>query len=80
MSTLTDRVPSAPAAKPLLKRSIGLWMATAFMLLLFGIPVFVWMKWRQSKEPVEIDAAVFALQRPLPPPPEPSRRVPVHTR
>jgi hypothetical protein len=23
------------------------------MLLLFGIPVFVWMKWRQSNEPVE---------------------------
>jgi APA family basic amino acid/polyamine antiporter len=29
------------------------WLAKGFMLLLFGIPVFVWMKWRQSNEPVE---------------------------
>jgi APA family basic amino acid/polyamine antiporter len=25
------------------------WLAKGFMLLLFGIPVFVWMKWRESK-------------------------------
>ena len=25
------------------------WLAKGFMLLLFGIPVFVFMKWRQSK-------------------------------
>jgi len=29
MSAMTDRVPRAPLAKPRLKRSIGLWMATA---------------------------------------------------
>jgi APA family basic amino acid/polyamine antiporter len=26
------------------------WLAKGFMLLLFGIPVFVWMKWRQRRE------------------------------
>src|SRR5919109_4930861 len=26
------------------------WLAKGFMLLLFGIPVFVWMKWRKSRE------------------------------
>ena len=25
------------------------WLAKGFMLLLFGIPVYVWMKWRQSR-------------------------------
>jgi APA family basic amino acid/polyamine antiporter len=29
------------------------WLSKGFMLLLFGIPVFVWMKWRKSNEPVE---------------------------
>ena len=24
------------------------WLAKGFMLLLFGIPVYVWMKWRQT--------------------------------
>jgi len=56
------------------------WLAKGFMLLLFGIPVFVWMKWRQSKVPVEVDMRAFALQRPPPPAPKPSRRVPAqHT-
>jgi APA family basic amino acid/polyamine antiporter len=27
------------------------WLAKGFMLLLFGIPVFVWMKWRVSRAP-----------------------------
>jgi basic amino acid/polyamine antiporter, APA family len=27
------------------------WLAKGFMLLLFGIPVFVWMKWRERKQP-----------------------------
>jgi APA family basic amino acid/polyamine antiporter len=27
------------------------WLAKGFMLLLFGIPVYVWMKWRQSTLP-----------------------------
>jgi APA family basic amino acid/polyamine antiporter len=47
------------------------WLAKGFMLLLFGIPVFVWMKWRQKKEPVESapgpDAAL--LRRTYAPPP-----------
>ena len=28
------------------------WLAKGFMLLLFGIPVFVFMKWRQSRRPM----------------------------
>jgi amino acid transporter len=32
MSARTDTVPTAPAAKPRLKRSIGLWMATALVI------------------------------------------------
>src|SRR5512132_2717743 len=32
MSTVTDTVPRAPAPKPRLKRSIGLWMATALVI------------------------------------------------
>jgi basic amino acid/polyamine antiporter, APA family len=30
------------------------WLAKGFMLLLFGIPVFVWMKWQQSREPLHV--------------------------
>ena len=30
------------------------WLAKGFMLLLFGIPVFVFMKWRQSREPLHV--------------------------
>src|SRR5512133_2318144 len=30
------------------------WLAKGFMLLLFGIPVFVWMKWRQSRTPLHV--------------------------
>jgi hypothetical protein len=43
------------------------------MLLLFGIPVFVWMKWRQKKEPVEAwtDPDVALLRRAYTPPPKP---------
>jgi basic amino acid/polyamine antiporter, APA family len=28
------------------------WLAKGFMLLLFGIPVFVWLKWRERQAPV----------------------------
>jgi APA family basic amino acid/polyamine antiporter len=46
------------------------WLAKGFMLLLFGIPVYVWMRWRESKKaPVE----------PLPLREETSRRIPVTT-
>ena len=31
------------------------WLAKGFMLLLFGIPVYIWMKWRQTPEPVEVE-------------------------
>ena len=55
------------------------WLAKGFMLLLFGIPVFVFMKWRQSKVPVDAELRAFTLQRPPPPLPTPSSRVPVHT-
>jgi hypothetical protein len=34
------------------------------MLLLLGIPVFVWMKWRQRREPLpadfDLDRAIFS--------------------
>ena len=46
------------------------WLAKGFMLLLFGIPVYIWMKWRQTPEPVEIGAGL----RPAPPAPH------LHTR
>jgi APA family basic amino acid/polyamine antiporter len=32
------------------------WLAKGFMLLLFGIPIFVWMKWRQSRAPMHVPA------------------------
>ena len=32
------------------------WLAKGFMLLLFGIPVFVFMKWRQSRAPLHVPA------------------------
>jgi basic amino acid/polyamine antiporter, APA family len=34
------------------------WLAKGFMLLLFGIPVFVWMKWRQNRDE-ELDVEIF---------------------
>ncbi len=54
------------------------WLAKGFMLLLLGIPVFVWMKWRQARqqagEPfVDPDRAI--LRRAYTPPPKPSVRV-----
>jgi APA family basic amino acid/polyamine antiporter len=43
------------------------WLAKGFMLLLFGIPVFVWMKWRESRRllhvPPEWESA--DVERPL---------------
>jgi APA family basic amino acid/polyamine antiporter len=36
------------------------WLAKGFMLLLFGIPVFVWMKWRARPAPLPAD---FDLDR-----------------
>jgi APA family basic amino acid/polyamine antiporter len=54
------------------------WLAKGFMLLLFGIPVFVWMKWRQTRTPdrgIVTSADAFALQRAYTPPPKPPRPV-----
>jgi APA family basic amino acid/polyamine antiporter len=58
------------------------WLAKGFMLLLFGIPVFVWMKWRQSRIPaepdVQLDREIFRRRVPAPRPlPTNGRRVPV---
>jgi APA family basic amino acid/polyamine antiporter len=41
------------------------WLAKGFMLLLFGIPVFVWMKWRQrvAESNRAWDDSAAALQR-----------------
>jgi basic amino acid/polyamine antiporter, APA family len=49
------------------------WLAKGFMLLLIGIPVFVWMKWRQKKEPVAVgtDSDALLLRRAYTPPPKP---------
>jgi APA family basic amino acid/polyamine antiporter len=35
------------------------WLAKGFMLLLFGIPVFVWLKWKRSKEEAASDIALL---------------------
>ena len=34
------------------------WLAKGFMLLLFGIPVYIWMKWRQSRKPERVEMPV----------------------
>jgi len=53
------------------------WLAKGFMLLLFGIPVFVWMKWRESRRARD-EAAAFSLRRTYTPPPQPvERKVPI---
>jgi APA family basic amino acid/polyamine antiporter len=41
------------------------WLAKGFMLLLFGIPVFVWMRWRQSREPLHVPEEWARDERPL---------------
>ena len=43
------------------------WLAKGFMLLLFGIPVYVWMKWRQKqaagrRRSSDFDRALFAAR------------------
>jgi hypothetical protein len=54
------------------------WLAKGFMLLLLGIPVYVWLKWRTKPEPVpevsDFDRAIFG--RPVLPlhPAEPQER------
>jgi APA family basic amino acid/polyamine antiporter len=59
------------------------WLAKGFMLLLFGIPVFVWMKWRGSvaEAHMPVDEEAFSLQRRYTPPPKPphGRRDPART-
>jgi hypothetical protein len=41
------------------------WLAKGFMLLLFGIPVYVWMKWRQSMLVVEAAPLSPEIAEPL---------------
>jgi APA family basic amino acid/polyamine antiporter len=60
------------------------WLAKGFMLLLLGIPVYVWLKWRARPEPVpqttDIDRAIFSHPvRPLHPAQTQERRAPVGT-
>ncbi len=59
------------------------WLAKGFMLLLFGIPVFVWMKWRRPEQPVEArtDPDTPRLRRGSVPAPRPpvQTRLPVGT-
>jgi basic amino acid/polyamine antiporter, APA family len=52
------------------------WLAKGFMLLLFGIPVFVWMKWHQKTESAETwtDPDVAFLRRTYGPPAKPTAR------
>jgi APA family basic amino acid/polyamine antiporter len=40
------------------------WLAKGLMLLLFGIPVFVWLKWRASRAP-EPEPALPRPREPL---------------
>jgi APA family basic amino acid/polyamine antiporter len=62
------------------------WLAKGFMLLLFGIPVFVWMKWRERTRPdpqpesdeYDLDRAIFTSPvRPLRAPREVNGKAPV---
>jgi basic amino acid/polyamine antiporter, APA family len=58
------------------------WLAKGFMLLLFGIPVYVWLKWRNREQPVEAwrdpDAAFLRRAHiPAPKPDGAKRRIPV---
>jgi basic amino acid/polyamine antiporter, APA family len=58
------------------------WLAKGFMLLLFGIPVFVWMKWRESRRPVregiELDRVIVSSPvKPLRPLREAEPKTPV---
>jgi APA family basic amino acid/polyamine antiporter len=48
------------------------WLAKGFMLLLVGIPVFVWMRWRTGRQApppvIDFDRALFSRQAPPPVP------------
>ena len=48
------------------------WLAKGFMLLLFGIPVYVWLKWRQSTA-VQVPAKPVPLAEPITPEHMPAR-------
>src|SRR5262245_38057238 len=52
------------------------WLAKGFMLLLFGIPVFVWLKWRRSRQPEHL--AAFRLEPAYTPPSKPPVTVETH--
>jgi APA family basic amino acid/polyamine antiporter len=42
------------------------WLAKGFMLLLFGIPVFVWLKWRENKAPKAVEPVLDTARIPVP--------------
>ena len=46
------------------------WLAKGFMLLLFGIPVYVWMKWRGRPDRLppdfDLDRQIFVHRAPPP--------------
>jgi APA family basic amino acid/polyamine antiporter len=52
-------------------------IAKGFMLLIAGIPVYIWLKWRQSRVPA---ADWQVLQRTPPPRERPAERVPIGLR
>jgi basic amino acid/polyamine antiporter, APA family len=53
------------------------WLAKGFMLLLLGIPVYVWMRWRRHAHELvhreRIEREAFSLQREYVPPPKPPK-------
>jgi APA family basic amino acid/polyamine antiporter len=56
------------------------WLAKGFMLLLFGVPVFVWLRWRSEQEHRRALAAdASLLRRTYTPSPKPPRRAEVET-
>ena len=57
------------------------WLAKGFMLLLFGIPVYVWMKWRNRPAPLppdyNLDQVIFSRPTPVRVPHDDVERTPV---
>ena len=57
------------------------WLAKGFMLLLFGIPVYVWMKWRNRPAPLppdyNLDQVIFSRPTPVRVPHDDVKRTPV---
>jgi APA family basic amino acid/polyamine antiporter len=41
-----------------------------FLLLLAGIPIYVWLRWRAARAPTEAEAEVLTVEELLPPIPD----------